>query len=106
VYESEITEAEALKNFVRNLEISRIQNEKFIARRSNFKCGIWLHFDLDLKTFVKYLTGFRGRPKFRSITSSNIKKGLGSVFIPSSLNYTQQGYVTKVMYQGWCGSCW
>jgi hypothetical protein len=110
VYVDYIREAQALKNYAQNSIKCRLHNEKFLTGRSSYSCGTWMHFDLDLNSFIGNFTGYKKsilkNNKKRAATIMKKKKSFKSNFIPSSFNYTQQGYVTKVMYQGWCGCCW
>ena len=102
IYQNSSVELCAIKNFANNLRIILRQNLFFQNNRSTFESNLWKYSDLCSKDFQeKGLFGFIGHPQ--------IKQGLVSfpnINIPENLNYTAKGLVTKVLFQGYCGSCW
>lgn len=78
------------------------QNLYFQKNLSSFESNIWENSDLKPEDFDKMgLTGFIGYPKTKLIRISFPDRN-----IPRNVNYTAQGLVTKVYFQGYCGSCW
>ena len=88
-------------NYILNLNFITEQNERFEEGISKFRAGIWQHSDIDVEKFIEDFTGYKGRPRARSFRNEFPDED-----IPGSLNYTKLGYVTRVMYQGYCGGCW
>lgn len=70
-------------------------------KQSKFKVDVWQHSDIEISKFTEDFTGYKGRPKARSFRNNYPEEN-----IPKSLNYTNLGYVSRVMYQGYCGGCW
>lgn len=77
------------------------QNEKFRKGLSKFEEDVWDHSDMEADEFSQEFNGYIG---MRSARSSY--EDYPSENIPRNLNYTALGFVSRVMYQGYCGGCW
>lgn len=101
-YPNSTLELCAIRNFANNLRIILKQNLYFQNNLSSFESGLWTFSDFSSQDFENVgLYGFIGHPQ--------IKQGFISfpnTNIPENLNYTAKGFVTKVLFQGYCGSCW
>lgn len=100
-YKNADEESKAMKNFILNLNFITNHNKRFDRGLTKFRAGVWQHSDIDVSKFIEDFTGYTGRPKARSFRNDFPDEN-----IPESLNYTKLGYVTRVMYQGFCGGCW
>lgn len=97
-YKSDESEARRAKNFIKNLKMIDEHNENHRNGRSHFRTGIWNLTDMANDEFLANFTGYLSRPKFRSFSVDYQPANL-----PDYLNYVEEGLVTRVAYQGYCG---
>lgn len=98
-YSSEAAEISALLVFVKNLRIINIQNQKFIGHTSGYKDGVSSLTDIEHDLFISTHTGYIATVQARLIQNVEFPP----TKIPEHLNYVDEGLVTRVMYQGFCG---
>jgi hypothetical protein len=101
-YDGNVTlEADALRNLIKNSKLIDEHNKLFAKGKVSFELGIWEHSDLSREEIVAEMTGFIRRPKAKSLYEFEYPSD-----VPNYVNYTQKGWVSRVMNQGMCGSCW
>ncbi|KAG5683874.1 hypothetical protein PVAND_013135 [Polypedilum vanderplanki] len=101
-YRDNNEEAIAVKNFINNVATIDSQNEKFRRGETKFKTAIWINSDMNRLDFLESFTGYVGKPMKRLYkTKYRRDKNL-----PKYLNYFEDGFVTKVSNQRYCGSSW
>jgi len=76
-----------------------LHKEKFLKGESKFEQGITNLTDIGHVLFVSSHTGYIAKAKARSFRDFEYP----SVELPEYLNYVDQGLVTRVSYQGYCG---
>ena len=87
-------------NFMASLNIAKLHNRKFERGESSYKMTVNAFSSMSSQEKSRYLgvvnaTGLR----------PDHTAGAGASY-PSSLSWDQQGYVSPVVHQGECGSCW
>lgn len=100
-YDSEEAEGKALLNIASKMTKIKYHNQNFLLGQTSFQMGIWENSDMSAQELTESMTGFIGRPRQKSVYEYEFPEN-----VPSYLNYTQQGWVSRVMNQGYCGGCW
>lgn len=98
-YHSEKEELISLMAFVENLELINLHEEKFLKGDSKFEQGINNLTDIGHNLLMSSHTGYIARAKARSFRNLEFPP----TEFPEYLNYADQGLVTRVIYQGYCG---
>lgn len=88
-----------------NVALNNRKNEdhnlKFMSGSSHFKMGLWEYSDLSAEEIKEEMTGFITHPKAKSVYEYEYPAN-----VPAHVNYTEKGWVSRVMNQGLCGGCW
>jgi C1A family cysteine protease len=100
-YDNDDIEAKSLVNVAMRERNVEKQNQKFSARKSKFKTGIWEYSDLSAEEIKKSMTGLIRKPNAKSFYKSDFPQE-----VPDYVNYTEAGLVSPVLNQGICGCCW
>lgn len=100
-YDNDTEESKHLLKFAVNLRAINEHNEREASNKKSFKMGVWEHSDLSSQDIVEQMTGYIRKPKARSVFAHEFPSN-----VPSSVDYTAKGWVTKVMNQGMCGGCY
>lgn len=95
-------ESKAINTYGANAKVVMRQNLNFDFNNTLFKSQMWEESDKNSTDFERVgLFGFKLTPMARM--------GGPLTYPPTTLvnlNYTAQGLVTRVISQGYCGSCW
>ncbi|XP_051007075.1 testin-2-like [Acomys russatus] len=85
-----------------NMKIIELHNQEYLKGKHNFTMRMNAFGDLTNTEFIKMLTGFQTQ-------KLNRLEAFGKFLlhdIPKAVNWKEQGHVTPVKDQGYCGSSW
>ncbi|XP_059163590.1 procathepsin L-like [Physella acuta] len=86
-----------------NLKKIEEHNELYAKGLKSYYLKENKYTDMTSEEFVKIMNGVRIQ---KTLTPKNFNSGLLKDVLPKSVDWRKKGYVTKVMDQGQCGSCW
>merc|ERR1712117_254015 len=100
-YETNVEEVSRFKVWMENLKKVEEHNAAYDLGLKTFNLEMNQFADLTSEEFAAMMLGNKKKIKARGFLNPVDVSAL-----PSSVNWTSQGYVTPVKNQGSCGSCW
>lgn len=102
-YDTDVEEIKRFDVWRGHLKNVKDHNIRYDLGLETFKAGMTASTDL---TFQEFQATYLGAVMATEEQITNVRELPNMVDVPSSVDWTTQGYVTAVKNQGNCGSCW